>query len=197
MRIGKKTALLVVDLQKLLTLPGGDNYYETASEMMPRTAERIDQFREHGALIVHIYTKYSTASGVTASAKSVNPEMAGRIIKMPPDGLEIDDRIHIVPDQDIVLRKYSYSAFLKTDLTQILQQFGVENVLVCGIKTNVCCRQTAIDSTSHGFRTYMIRDMVCTNTEEISAYHLDEIDQYFAKVIDSGEVLRRLECGEF
>ena len=43
----------------------------------------------------------------------------------------------------------------------------------------------------------MIRDMLSTNTQEISDYHLDEINRYFAKVIDSQEVLRRLESGQF
>lgn len=197
MKMDTRTALIVVDLQKMLTMPDGDNFYETAAEMMPRVVECIDKFRELGALIVHVYTKYSVSSGVTASAKMVNPEMDGRVIKMPEEGLEIDDRIHIHFDKDVVVRKFSYSAFLKTPLLGILQQRGIENVLICGIKTNVCCRQTAIDSVSHGFKTYMIRDMVSTNTAEISAYHLDEINRYFAKVIDSAEVIRRLESGEF
>ena len=70
-------------------------------------------------------------------------------------------------------------------------------MLVCGIKTNVCCRQTAIDSVSHNYKTYMVSDMTSTNNEEIKAYHLDEINRYFAKVIDSDEVLRRLDAGEF
>lgn len=42
----------------------------------------------------------------------------------------------------------------------------------------------------------MISDMVSTNTQEISEYHLEEINRYFAKVLDSEEVVRRLECGE-
>ena len=78
-----------------------------------------------------------------------------------------------------------------------LQQAGVENVLVCGIKTNVCCRQTAIDSVSHNFKTFMVSDMTSTNDEKTKAFHLDEINRYFAKVIDSQEVLRRLDNGEF
>lgn len=196
MKIGKKTALLCVDLQKMLTLPGGDNYYPTAGEMMPRVVEMIDRFREKDVLIVHIWTKYHNSSGVTASAKTVNPEMDGRVIKHQADSHELDDRIHVMPE-DIVMRKFSYSAFLNTPLMEILQQNGIENVLVCGIKTNVCCRQTAIDAVSHNFKTYMIRDMLSTNTQEISDYHLDEINRYFAKVIDSAEVLRRLEAGEF
>lgn len=196
MLLEKKTALLSVDLQKMLTMPDGDNYYPTAGEMMPRVVEMIDRFREKGVLIVHVWTKYHNSSGVTASAKAVNPELNGRIIQLKADSHELDDRIHVMPE-DIVMRKFSYSAFLNTPLLEILQQNGVENVLVCGIKTNVCCRQTAIDSVSHNFKTYMIRDMLSTNSQEISDYHLDEIDRYFAKVIDSNEVLRRLDSGEF
>lgn len=192
-----RTALISVDLQKMLTLPGGDNYYPTAAEMMDWTVEMIDAFRAKGVLIIHVWTRYHNSTGVTASAKAVNPDMAGRIIKLGPDSHDLDDRIHIDPAKDIVLRKFSYSAFLNTPLLTILQQKGIENVLVSGIKTNVCCRQTAIDSTSHAYRTYMVSDMTSTNNEKIKAFHLDEIDRYFAKVIDSAEVLRRLDSGEF
>ena len=196
MKIGKKTVLLSVDLQKMLTLPGGDNYYPMAGEMMPRVVEMIDRFREKGVMIIHIWTKYHNSSGVTASAKMVNPELDGRVIKLKSDSHDLDDRINVCPE-DIVMRKFSYSAFLNTPLLEILQQNGIENVLVCGIKTNVCCRQTAIDAVSHNFKTYMIRDMLSTNTQEMSDYHLDEINRYFAKVIDYAEVLRRLDAGEF
>ncbi len=195
MKIGGKTALLSVDLQKLLTLPGGDNYYPTAGEMMKTTPGLIDELRSLGVHIVHIYTQYHTSSGVTASAKMVNPEMAGRVIKMPPEGLELDDRVHI-EQGDTVLRKFSYSAFLGTPLLEILEQKGISNILVSGIKTNVCCRCTAVDAASRGFRTYMISDMTCTNNDEIKAYHLDEINRYFAKVITSSEVIERLKAGE-
>ena len=111
--------------------------------------------------------------------------------------MELDDRLPIDPTQDIILRKFTYSAFWGTPLLELLEQKGIENVLVCGIKTNVCCRQTMIDSVAHGFKTFMIRDMTSTNNEEIKAYHLAEMDKYFAKVLDSDEVIRRLETGVF
>ena len=191
-----KTALLSVDLQNSLTRSTGDNYYPTADPMMRKTIEMMPLFRKKGVLIIHIWTKYHNSSGLTASAKTVNPEMDGRVIKHDATSHEIDSRIEIF-DEDIVLRKFTYSAFLNTPLVEILQQAGVENVLVSGIKTNVCCRQTAIDSVSHNFKTYMISDMTSTNNDEIKKYHLDEINRYFAKVIDSEEVIRRLESGEF
>lgn len=39
--------------------------------------------------------------------------------------------------------------------------------------------------------------MTSTNNEEIKAYHLAEMNKYFAKVLDSAEVLERLDSGAF
>lgn len=194
MKVSKKTALLVVDLQKGLTLEGGNNYYPTAGEMMDRVAQNIDLMRDKGALVVYIWSKTHFSSGLTSGAPAINPDLGGRVLgPKSEEMLELDDRLHFVPDTDVLICKHTYSAFWGTPLLETLQQNGIENVLVCGIKTNICCRQTAIDAASHGFKTYVIRDMTSTNNEEIKDYHLAELDQYFAKVLDSDEVLARFD----
>ena len=198
MNVSKKTAVLIVDLQKGLTLEGGMNYYPTASEMMPRVCTQLAKMRELGAQLIYVWSKNVNSAGLTAAPHSINPELSGRNLSglMRPDDLsvlELDDRLPIDPERDILLNKFTYSAFWHTPLLEILEQLGVENVLVCGIKTNVCCRATAIDAVIHCFKSYMIRDMTSTNNDEIKEYHLAEIDKYFAKVIDSDEVIRRLQ----
>ena len=200
MRAEKKTALIVVDMLKGLTTEGGYNYYPTAGKMMEEGfSEKIEKMRERGALIIYICGSGKTRTGFTASPHSINPELAGRDLSAIPydeSWGEFDDRLHIA-EGDLIVRKHTYSAFWGTPLLRILQQNGVENVLVCGIKTNVCCRQTAIDSVSHGYKTFVVIDMTCTNDEGTKAYHLDEFNRYFAKVIDSEEVVSRLETGKF
>lgn len=191
---GYKTAVLAVDLMKNHTMEGGSNYYPTAGEMMPRVAESIDRMRDAGALIIYIWTKKNFSSGLTGAGPAVNPELAGRV--MPVDEgerLELDDRLKVVKGRDIVLAKFAYSAFWGTPLLEILQQNGVENVLVCGIKTNVCCRATAVDAAGHCYKAFMLEDMTSTNDNETKKFHLDEINRYFAKVIDSKEAVKRLE----
>lgn len=198
MKVSKKTALLVVDLQKSLTIEGGNNYYATAGEMMSRVAENINLMREKGVLIIYIWTKTHLSSGLTTAAPAINPDLEGRIMGPKTDEmLELDDRLTYLPEKDILVCKHTYSAFWGTPLLNILCQNGIENVLVCGIKTNICCRQTAVDSASHGFKTYIIRDMTSTNNDEIKAYHLAEMNKYFAKVLDSAEVLERLDTNQF
>lgn len=198
MNVSKKTALVVVDLQKSLTTEAGNNYYPTAGEMMDRVAENINKIRDKGALIIYIWSKGHLSSGLTTAAPAINPDLEGRIMGPRTDEmLELDDRLTIVPEKDILVCKHTYSAFWGTPLLEILQQNGIENVVVCGIKTNICCRQTVVDSASHGFKTYIIRDMTSTNNDEIKAYHLAEMNKYFAKVLDAKEVLERFDKKQF
>lgn len=166
--------------------------------MMPRVCTQLAKMRELGAQLIYIWTKAGASSGLTCRAHYYNPELAGRLMPLSDESwMELDDDLPIDPEQDLIIRKFTYNAFWGTPLLKYLEQLGVENVLVCGIKTNVCCRQTMIDSVSHGFKTFMIRDMTSTNNDEIKAFHLAEMDKYFAKVLDSDEVIERLKAGVF
>ncbi len=194
-----KTAVLVIDMQKDFTRPEGRFYYpETTGVMMETFAGKLNRLRDLGALIVLVYTAHP------ADEKEVNPELTrmfrnGKKASLVEgtEGAELDENVPFDPEKDIKFRKFVPSAFFGTDLHQILRDRGVENVLVCGVKTNVCCRATATDASAHKFRTYMISDMLGTNTKEINEFHLAEMTKYFAKAISSDEVFRRLESGEF
>lgn len=193
-----KTAVLVIDMQKDFTEPDGKFYYpETTGEMLDTFFDKIDEMRKLGALIVYVYTVHPE------NEKEVNPELTrmfknGRKASLVAGskGSELDDRIKVL-DGDILFRKYVPSAFFKTNLDEILRGKGIENVLVCGVKTNVCCRATATDAYSHKFRTFMISDMLGTNTKAINDFHLEEMTKYFAKAISSDEAIRRLKEGVF
>ena len=114
---------------------------------METFADKINRMRELGALIVVIYTKHDP------DEKEVNPELTRMFVNGKKVALvdgsedsELDDRIPYDPEKDILWRKYVPSAFFGTDLDRVLRERGIENVLVCGVKTNVCCRATATDA---------------------------------------------------
>ncbi len=194
-----KTAVLVIDMQKDFTKPNGRFYYpETTGVMMETFPEKLNKMRELGALIVIVYTAHDP------DTKEVNPELTrmfrdGKKASLVEgtEGAELDERIPYHPDTDILFRKHVPSAFFGTDLNEILRARGVENVLVVGVKTNVCCRATATDACAYNFRTYMVSDMLGTNTKEINEFHLAEMTKYFAKALTSEEVFQRLKDGTF
>ena len=187
-----KTAVLVIDMQKDFTRP------ETTGEMMKTFPEKLNKMRDLGALVVIVYTAHP------ADEKEVNPELTrmfrdGKKASLVEGsaGAELEERIPYDPERDIMFRKFVPSAFFGTNLAEILRERGVENVLVCGVKTNVCCRATATDASAYRFRTYMISDMLGTNTKELNDFHLAEMTKYFAKAISSDEVCERLKNGVF
>lgn len=195
----QKTAVLVIDMQKDFTLPTGRFYYpETTGVMMETFADKLNRMRALGALIVIVYTAHP------ADSKEVNPELTRMFrngkkaaLVEGSEGAQLDERIPYDPEKDILFRKFAPSAFFNTNLHEILRERGIENILICGVKTNVCCRATATDAYSHQFRTYIISDMLGTNTKEINDFHLAEMTKYFAKALTSDEVFRRLKNGEF
>jgi nicotinamidase-related amidase len=54
----------------------------------------------------------------------------------------------------------AYSAFDGTGLADVLRDWGVSEVLVCGVATDYCVRATALDSLRFGFRTVVLRECV-------------------------------------
>lgn len=194
-----KTAVLVIDMQKDFTKPAGRFYYpETTGVMMKTFPEKLNKMRDLGALIVIVYTAHEP------DMKEINPELTrmfrdGKKASLVEgtEGAQLDERIPYDPERDILFRKHVPSAFFGTNLHQILRDRGVENVLITGVKTNVCCRATATDASAYEFRTYMVGDMLGTNTKEINEFHLEEMTKYFAKALTSDEVFRRLENGTF
>ena len=194
-----KTAVLVIDMQKDFTTPEGRFYYpETTGVMMETFHEKLNRMRDLGALIVIVYTAHDP------DMKEVNPELTrmfrdGKKASLVEGtyGAQLDERIPYDPEKDILFRKHVPSAFFGTNLNEILRGRGIENVLITGVKTNVCCRATATDACAYNFRTYMVSDMLGTNTKQINDFHLAEMTKYFAKALPSEEVFRRLHDGIF
>lgn len=194
-----KTALLVIDLQKDFTMPWGSVYREPVGEMMDRVGENIDKLREKGVLIVIVYSggpaRSKKISGTTAS-RLLTDKGERRCLVEGTSGYELDERIHISIDDDIIWKKKAASAFFKTNLADVLREKGVQNVVVCGTKTNVCCRATANDAHTWGFRTLIVRDMTATSTQEENDFFLNDMNKYLATAVTSQELFDRLEKGD-
>lgn len=188
-----KTALLIIDMQNDFTKPGARAYYSTTEKLMQTFETKVNKLREKGVLVVVIFS-------IVPADHKPNPELT-RITKTTRTlvegtyGAEIDERIPYVPEKDWKVQKYAASSFLHTGLAERLKDAGVENVLISGVKTNVCCRHTTVDSASHGFRTYLVDDMLATNTQELHEFHLQEMGHQYATIVTSEEVYKMLDEG--
>jgi nicotinamidase/pyrazinamidase len=98
-------------------------------------------------------------------------------------GAEVAEGVVVEPT-DVWLPKRRFSAFYKTDLDQTLRTWGVEQVAVGGIVTQVCVLATALDSVQNDFRTIIVEDCCASPTEEqrnhcLNLYRRGPLDPLF------------------
>jgi nicotinamidase/pyrazinamidase len=152
-----KQALLVVDVQNDFC-PGGTLAVTRGDEVVVPLNKLIEEFLERGAPIYKsrdwhpAKTKHFAAYGGTWPVHCVQGSVGA---EFHPE-LKDDPRIHIVSkglgDGD------SYSAFDETNLAARLRQEEVEEVLVGGLTTDYCVKNTVLDALAAGFKVKALKN---------------------------------------
>jgi len=154
---GPKQALLVIDVQNDFC-PGGTLAVERGDEVVAPLNRLIDEFLQRGAPVYKsrdwhpATTKHFAKYGGTWPVHCVQNTHGAEF----HPALRDDPRIIVVSkglgDTDC------YSAFDETDLAAQLHQQGVEEVLVGGLATDYCVKNTVLDALKHGFRVKALKD---------------------------------------
>jgi nicotinamidase-related amidase len=181
--IKKNPALLLVDIQKAFLekdYPGLIRNNEHAEFICGKI---LKKWRTLDLPIIHV--RHS----------STNPE--SKLHKSRP-GFEFND--YVTPlETEIVLTKEVNSAFIGTNLENILIKSHIDTLVIVGMTTNHCISTTVRMSGNLGFDTYLISDSTaCYNTKGINGEIIDcntiynsalaSLQEEFATVIDSNEL---------
>jgi nicotinamidase-related amidase len=82
------------------------------------------------------------------------------------DELELlpEFRRHVPPAT--VIDKPAYSAFAWSNLHEFLVLRKVETLVITGAETDVCVLSTALDAVDLGYRVVLVRDALCSSSDE-------------------------------
>ena len=157
MTTDKKQALIVVDVQNDFC-PGGTLAVAHGDEVVPPLNKLIDEFLERGDPVFKSRdwhpptTKHFQAYGGTWPVHCVQNTPGAEFHPQLRD----DPRIQIISkglgDTDC------YSAFDETDLAKRLHEANVQEVLVGGLATDYCVKNTVISALSEGFQVKAVSD---------------------------------------
>ena len=86
-------------------------------------------------------------------------------------------------DEDRVMVKHRYSAFLGTPLDTYLRAAGCDGVYLSGVVTNVCVESTARDAFMRDLRTVVVEDACAGPTRDEHDAAIHNIRTYFGAVI--------------
>ena len=202
------TALVVIDMQRDFVEPGGfgaalGNDVSRLGAIVPTVAGLIDLFRAKGWTIVHTREAHLPDLSDCPPAKRLrgdapqrigDPGPMGRILIRGEAGHDIIPELYPL-DSEIVIDKPGKGAFYATELGDVLQKYGIENLLVCGVTTEVCVNTTVREGNDRGYRCIVPSDCCASYFPEFHAAGLAMIRAQggiFGWVTDSERVLAAL-----
>jgi len=93
------------------------------------------------------------------------------------------------PDVDSYSAFWDNSRLRATELEAVLREADVEEVVICGIATDVCVKATALDALDLGFKVTLVSD-ACRGVEEYAIQRtLDEVKEKGGKVLLASDVI--------
>lgn len=96
----------------------------------------------------------------------------------------------VLPDDFEIFEKTAFSSCGAAPFVAKLDEYGVKQVVLCGLETHVCVNQTAHDLLERGFDVHLLMDCVCSRSEQDKAAGL-------AKMQMSGVVPSSIEMALF
>ena len=96
---------------------------------------------------------------------------------------------------DLVIDKKRYSAFQGTDLDDWLRNNGVEDLIISGVMTNLCCETTARDAFGYDYRVFFVADATATINEELHLATLKNLAYGFSYIIETRGLCSHLTRG--
>ncbi|MQY18994.1 isochorismatase family cysteine hydrolase [Nocardia macrotermitis] len=100
--------------------------------------------------------------------------------------------------RDLFVEKSAFSAFFpgRCELPQLLDQQGIDTVLITGTVTNVCCESSARDASTLGFRVIMVADANAAPHDHVHNATLRTIYRSFGDVRPASDVLDMIVAGD-
>jgi len=95
--------------------------------------------------------------------------------------------------RDVVLAKKRYSAFFETDLDKILRSRGIQDLIISGVMTNLCCETTARDAFMRDYRVFFLIDGTATRKSELHLATLKNLGFGFAYLLTCDELVQMIK----
>jgi maleamate amidohydrolase len=182
-----KTALLVIDMQNAMLHPDGENYYPDAVAVIDPVLKLIEAARKNKTLIVHVADRHREFYADYEHKRLPTHAVTGGFDAAFFDGFGPEKG-----SLEVEIVKRRYSAFFSTELSLFLAEQQIDQVIIAGIKTNVCVRATAQDAFAYGFSVVVPREATNSNRSHLATASLEDIDRYIGKVVTLDDAIHIL-----
>ncbi len=89
---------------------------------------------------------------------------------------------------EAVIDKFSYSAFVGTEIETLLRKQGIRTIVFAGVQTNVCVETSLRDAVCRGFYAVLAADCVASHTPPLHEATLKNVGFLFGDVLAGREI---------
>jgi nicotinamidase-related amidase len=168
-----KCALLIIDMQRDFLEPGGfgemlGNDVSQLRRTIEPNKKLLDAWRAAGLQVMHTREGHRPDLSDLPPAKKVRGKSEktigdegpmGRILIRGEAGHDIIPELYPLPEEPVI-DKPGKGAFFATDLQAILQNRGIQQLVVTGVTTEVCVNTTVREANDRGYECLVPEDCV-------------------------------------
>lgn len=184
---GGRSALLVVDMQVFFLDPASPTFTCGGEAILSNVAQLVHAFRQIGRPVIftrHVHHPDHLDSGI------MGWWWDGMCLEGSPESEVHPDLAPMSGEKQVF--KHRYSAFYNTDLETVLRCLKVEDLVITGVMTNLCCESTARDAYFRDYRVFFLADGTGSVSEELHLATLLNLAFGFAYVTTTQEIVSQL-----
>ncbi len=154
----RRCALLVHDMQQYFL-----DAYDPAQEPVPELCRNIGALREMCAA-QGVPVLYSVQPGDQDPAqRGLLADFWGKGMSDEPAHTRVVDAVAPAPD-DVLITKWRYSAFQRTELSDVLRFLGRDQLIITGVYAHLGCLTTATEAFMRDIQPFFVADAVADFT---------------------------------
>ena len=192
------TALLMVDMQNDFAADEGVFVKEWGKtnrwikQIIPRCRRLLTAARQSGVAVIHLRVINDLLR---------NP-LSWHNFWGPPScaiegtwGAEFVDELKPL-EGEVVVTKYTYDGFVHTELDAILKKAGIQTLVLAGVDSDVCVRDTAAHGFALGYTPVLAEDALAADNETAHAGALQSLAEHYGKVVSTAEITAIWSAGQ-
>lgn len=179
----KNCALLVLDMQKYFLAEESPAFVPSSQAIVPRINKLIATCQTNDIPV--IYTRHLN----NEKDAGMMGQWWKRLLRKEDEYSEL-----IFENTPHLIEKSQYDAFYQTRLDEMLQKTGRNQLILCGVMTNLCCETTLRSAFVRGYECILPIDTTAAYTRQMHESSILNLSFGFCPPVMSEEIIKQLEA---